>query len=74
MTESQQVGRITDARAGSGVALSQLMLLVLGILFVVGWLLLKLVWNVAAFGVHFLLVAALIAVIVHFVRARGTSP
>jgi hypothetical protein len=50
------------------------MLLVLGILFVVGWLLLKLVWNVAAFGVHFLLAAAVIAIIIHFVRARSAAP
>jgi hypothetical protein len=44
------------------------MWIVLGILFVVGWLLLKLVWNVAAFGVHLLLVAAVIAIVVHVVR------
>jgi hypothetical protein len=50
------------------------MLLILGILFVVGWLLLKLVWNVAAFGVHFLLAAAVIAIIIHFVRARSAAP
>ncbi len=49
------------------------MLLALGILFVVIWLLLKLVWNVAAFGVHFLLAAALIAIIVHFVRSRSAA-
>ena len=50
------------------------MWIILGILFLVGWLLLKLVWNVAAFGVHFLIVAAVIAVIVHFVaRRRGTG-
>jgi hypothetical protein len=50
------------------------MLLALGILFVVVWVLLKLVWNVAAFGIHFLLAAALIAVIIHFVRSRGAAP
>ncbi|HEU5057149.1 MAG TPA: hypothetical protein VFU21_11515 [Kofleriaceae bacterium] len=50
------------------------MWIILGVLLLVGWLLLKLVWNVAAFGVHFLLAAALVAVIVHFVaRRRGTS-
>jgi hypothetical protein len=48
-----------------------IMLLALGILFVVIWLMLKLVWNVAAFGVHFLLAAALIAIVVHFVRRGG---
>lgn len=53
------------------------MLIALGILLVVGWLLLKLVWNVAAFGIHVLLIAAVVAVIVHFVRARsggGAAP
>lgn len=50
------------------------MLIVLGILFLVGWLMLKLVWNVAAFGVHILLFAAVVAVVVHFVRAaRGKT-
>lgn len=44
------------------------MWIVLGILFVVGWLVLKLVWNIAAFGVHLLLAAAVIAVAVHFVH------
>ncbi len=46
------------------------MWILLGILLVVGWLLLKLVWNVAAFGLHLLLVAAAIAIVVHFVRGR----
>lgn len=46
------------------------MWIILGVLFVVGWLLLKLVWNVAAFGIHFLLAAGLIALIVHFVARR----
>ena len=50
------------------------MWIILGVLFLVGWLLLKLVWNVAAFGIHFLLGAALVALIVHFVaRRRGTA-
>ncbi len=43
----------------------------LGILLLAGWLMLKLVWNVAAFGVHILLVVAVIAVVLHFVRARA---
>ena len=48
------------------------MWIVLGILFLVGWLLLKLVWNVAAFGVHLLLAAAVVVLILHFVgRRRG---
>lgn len=46
------------------------MWILLGIFLVVGWLLLKLVWNVASFGLHLLLVAAAIAVVVHFVRGR----
>jgi hypothetical protein len=46
------------------------MWIVLGIILVVGWLLLKLVWNVAALGVHLLLVGAVIALVVHFLRGR----
>lgn len=42
----------------------------MGILFVVGWLLLKLVVGVASFAVHFLLAAAVAAVVVHFVRGH----
>ena len=50
------------------------MWIIIGVLFLVGWLLLKLVWNVAAFGVHFLIVAAVVALIVHFVAGRrGTG-
>ena len=49
---------------------SRVMWIILGILFVVGWLLLKLVWNVAAFGVHLLLAAAVVVLIVHFVAGR----
>jgi hypothetical protein len=48
------------------------MWILLGIILVAGWLALKLIWNVAAFGVHLLLAAAVIALIVHIVvRARG---
>lgn len=47
------------------------MWILLGIVLVVGWLMLKLVWNVAAFGVHLLLIAAVIALVVHFVRGRA---
>jgi hypothetical protein len=47
------------------------MWILLGIVFVVGWLMLKLVWNVAAFGVHILLAAAAIALVLHFVRGRS---
>ena len=46
------------------------MWIALGILFVVGWLLLKLVVGVASFAVHALLAAAAVAVIVHFVRGH----
>ena len=46
------------------------MWILLGIILVVGWLLLKLVWNVAAFGVHLLLIAAVAALVFHFVRGR----
>jgi hypothetical protein len=52
------------------------MLIALGIFLVAAWLLLKVVWNVAAFGVHFLLAAGVLAIVVHFVRGhfgRDTS-
>lgn len=62
------------ARVDRGLHRSRHMLIVLGVLFLVAWLLLKLVWNVAAFGVHLLLAAAVIAIIVHFVRSRGAAP
>lgn len=44
------------------------MLIALGIALLIGWILLKVVWHVASFGVHLLLIAAVIAVIFHFVR------
>ncbi len=47
------------------------MWIALGILFVVGWLLLKLVVGVASFAVHALLAAAVIAIVVHFVRGHA---
>lgn len=53
------------------------MLIALGVLLIVGWFLLKVVWHVAAFGVHLLLVAAAVAMIAHFVRGRfgrGAAP
>ena len=54
------------------------MWIALAILLLVGWVLLKLAWHVATFGVHFLLVLAAIAVVVHFVRhgfgRRRASP
>jgi type IV secretory pathway TrbD component len=53
-----------------GLHCTERMWILLGILLVAGWLVLKLVWNVAAFGVHLLLVAAVIALVVHFVRGR----
>ncbi len=49
------------------------MWIILGILLLMGWLGLKLVWNVASFGVHLLLIAAVIAVVVHFLRGRVGS-
>ena len=51
------------------------MWIILGILFIAGWLALKLVWNIAAFGVHFLLLAAVVAIVLHFVgRRAGGDP
>ena len=44
------------------------MLIGLGILLLVFWLLAKFVWNVASFGIHILLVVAVIAAVLHFVR------
>ncbi len=44
------------------------MLIGLGILLLVIWLLTKFVWNIASVGVHVLLVAAVIAMIFHFVK------
>lgn len=46
----------------------------LGIVLLAFWLLAKFVWNVASFGIHILLVAAVVAAIAHFVRGRFTSP
>lgn len=46
------------------------MWIVLGILFFIGWLMAKLVWNVASWGVHFLLAFAIIALVVHFIRGH----
>ena len=46
------------------------MWILIGILFIAGWLGLKLVWGVASMAVHFLLIAAVIALVVHFVRGR----
>lgn len=46
------------------------MWLALGVLFVVGWLLLKLFWGVASLAVHLLLAAAALVIIIHFVRGR----
>lgn len=46
------------------------MLIGLGILLVVGWILLKVFAGVVSFAVHALLVAAVAAVVVHFVRGR----
>lgn len=50
------------------------MLLALGILFLLAWIALKVFWHVAAFGVHVLLVAAAIAVVVHFVKGFREGP
>ncbi|MEJ7600182.1 MAG: PQQ-binding-like beta-propeller repeat protein, partial [Kofleriaceae bacterium] len=47
------------------------MFIVLGILLVVGWVMLKLFVGVTSFAIHLLLAAAVIALIVHFVRGRS---
>ena len=46
------------------------MWIVLGLLLFVGWVMLKLVAHVASFSVHLLLAAAVIALVVHFVRGH----
>ena len=46
------------------------MFIILGILFIVGWLMLKVMWGVASMGVHLLLVVAVLAFIAHFLRSR----
>lgn len=48
------------------------MWIVLALLFVAGWLALEVVWGVASFAIHFLLVAAIAAVVLHFLRKHGT--
>jgi hypothetical protein len=44
------------------------MWIAIGVFLVAAWLMLKLVWNVASFGVHFLLAAGILALIAHFAR------
>jgi len=46
------------------------MWIALGIILFIGWLLLKVVWNVASFAIYLLLAAAVIAFIIHFVRGH----
>ena len=57
-------------RAGVVIARPMSMWILLGILLFVGWVLGKLVWNVASFGIHLLLALAIVSVIVHFVAGR----
>ena len=47
------------------------MLIGLGIILLICWLLAKFVWNVASMGIHVLLVVAVVAMIVHFVKGGG---
>ncbi|HVV87118.1 MAG TPA: hypothetical protein VHE35_28960 [Kofleriaceae bacterium] len=49
------------------------MLIALGIVLLIAWIALKVVWHVATFGVHILLLAAAIFVVLHFVRGRSGS-
>jgi hypothetical protein len=49
------------------------MWIVLGVLFILGWLALKVMWGVASFAVHALLVAAVVAIAAHFVRGRFSN-
>lgn len=47
------------------------MLIGLGVILLVFWLLAKFVWNVASFGIHVLLLAAVVAMVFHFVKGGG---
>ena len=49
------------------------MLIGLGIILLVLWLVAKFVWNVASFGIHFLLLAAVVAMVFHFVKGGGLT-
>lgn len=49
------------------------MLLFLFILLLVGWLLGWIAFHVTVWAIHLLIVAAVIALILHFVRGRRTS-
>lgn len=73
---------VQGQRRGTGVvaperapflATNDEMLIVIGILLFIGWLMAKFMWNVASMGVHVLLVAAVIAMIFHFVRGRTSG-
>ena len=44
------------------------MLIALGILFLVGWIALKLIVGVTSLAVHLLLAVAVVAIIAHFLR------
>jgi hypothetical protein len=46
------------------------MWIALGLVVLLLWLGLKVVWNVASFGVHLLLIAAAAFVVIHFLRNR----
>jgi hypothetical protein len=54
------------------------MWILVGIALLVGWVMLKMVWGIASLAVHALLIAAVVAVVVHVVRmvrgrGRGTT-
>lgn len=55
---------------GTGGALHAGMLIFVAVALLVGWVLLKVAWNVASFGVHVLLGLAVLAVIAHFLRGK----
>ncbi len=50
------------------------MLLLLAVLLLIAWLLGFGVYHVTAFAIHVLLIVAVIAVILHFVRAATSGP
>ena len=49
------------------------MLATIGVILLIAWLLGFLAFNVASGLIHILLVVAVVAIVMHFVRGRGTT-
>jgi hypothetical protein len=50
------------------------MLILLAVLFLTAWVLGFGVFHVASFGIHVLIIVALVSVVLHFVRGRRAGP